>query len=277
MKGKNWREYAPPEKQRKQARRAGGRRRRRGGIGKWLLVGAFIFFLGYAGFQYYYIHSKPYAVGLDAGHGGVDVGAVGVIEEVALTERTAELLENLLREDGRFRVVRSRKDGEARSITERNERFQKAKLDVVLSIHGNSSEDVSAYGFECYPSPPGYENNAVSLTLADYIAEEMAEEGARLRGNNGVRFGYYVTDETGTENKLLLDSTDMTVYADYDTFGILKNMTCAAVLVEQCFVTNAADVEAFGNEAGCEKAAAAYYRAICRYVAPENPANPVNA
>ena len=42
-------------------------------------------------------------------------------------------------------------------------------------------------------------------------------------------------------------------------------MSCPAVLAEQCFITNQADVEAFGTEEGCKKAAAAYYRAICRY------------
>ena len=47
---------------------------------------------------------------------------------------------------------------------------------------------------------------------------------------------------------------------------MLKNMDCPAVLVEQCFITNAADVEKFGTEEGCKTAAAAYYRAICRYL-----------
>ena len=31
---------------------------------------------------------KPYTIGLDAGHGGTDVGAIGYIEEVELTEKT---------------------------------------------------------------------------------------------------------------------------------------------------------------------------------------------
>ena len=64
---------------------------------------------------------------------------------------------------------------------------------------------------------------------------------------------------------MLVDSSDTEGY-DYDTFGMLKHMDCPAVLVEQCFITNAADVEAFGTEDGCKKAAAAYYRAICRYL-----------
>lgn len=57
----------------------------------------------------------------------------------------------------------------------------------------------------------------------------MQNIGANLRGTGiaGVRYGYY--DENG--NKLLCDSSDTTVYS-YDTFGMLKNMSCPAVLAE---------------------------------------------
>ena len=91
----------------------------------------------------------------------------------------------------------------------------------------------------------------------------MQNIGANLRGTGiaGVRYGYY--DENG--NKLLRDSSDTTVYS-YDTFGMLKNMSCPAVLVEQCFITNASDVESFGTEEGCKRVAEAYYRAICGYL-----------
>ena len=89
----------------------------------------------------------------------------------------------------------------------------------------------------------------------------MRTVGAKLRGTEGVRFGYY----NSNGEKVLVDSSDTEVY-DFDTFGMLKNMDCPAVLVEQCFITNQDDVEAFGMEDGCKKAAAAYYRAICRYL-----------
>ncbi|WP_352399946.1 N-acetylmuramoyl-L-alanine amidase [Anaerotignum sp.] len=259
MKGKNWREYEPAKKRKKRRRR-----RNRGFVAKMILA-VLLFALGYGGFQIYFHYSKPYVIGLDGGHGGIDTGAVGVINEVELTEKTTEKLTALLKADGRFRIVLSRHGGEAKSITERNKLFQRAKPDLVLSIHGNSSEDLSAYGFECYPSPPGKLNHDKSLIFAQYIAIEMESVGARLRGTDGVRFGYYVSDEDGNTTKLLLDSTDTEVY-DYDTFGMLKNMHCPAVLVEQCFVTNEQDVQEFGSEGGCEKAAQAYYQAICNYL-----------
>lgn len=103
------------------------------------------------------------------------------------------------------------------------------------------------------------------MEFAALLAEEMEAAGSELRGGNGIRFGYYVNGE-----KMLVDSTDTTVY-DYDTFGVLKNQEGAAVLVEQCFVTNESDVANFGTEEGCQKAAEAYYRAILRYLGADEP------
>lgn len=266
MKGKNWRDYEPERKRRQPKtsyEQRQHRRKRKGGLLRKLRLAVILFLIGYVGFMVYYTFRKPYTIALDAGHGGVDIGAEGVINEVELTECTVAELQTLLEKDGRFRIVLSRKEGEGASITERNEKFQKKHPDLMLSVHGNANDDSSANGFECYPSPPGYENHESSLAFAELLAEEMQTVGARLRGTGteGVRFGYY--DESG--EKVLVDSSDTEIY-DYDTFGMLKNMDCPAVLAEQCFITNAEDVAEFGTEEGCKKAAAAYYRAICRYL-----------
>lgn len=261
MKGKNWREFEPQRQPRTTGEQRARRRRRKGGLLKKLKWAVLLFAIGYFGFLAYYTFSKPYTIALDAGHGGVDVGAEGLIQEVELTEGTVAELQTLLEGDGRFRVILSRKAGEGVSVTERNKKFQRWHPDLMLSIHGNANDDSSANGFECYPSPPGYANHEASLAFAELLAEEMQTVGAKLRGTEGVRFGYY--DANG--EKLLVDSSDTEIY-DYDTFGMLKHMDCPAVLAEQCFISNAADVESFGTEEGCKKAAAAYYRAICRYL-----------
>lgn len=255
MKGKNWRDYEPQKQRRRK------KRKRKGGLGRKLILAVVLFLLGYGGFMMYYTFSKPYTIALDAGHGGLDVGAEGILNEVELTERTVAELETFLQKDGRFRIILSRKEGEDVSVTERNRKFQKKHPDLMLSIHGNANDNSGAHGFEAYPSPPGYENHETSLTFAQLLAEEMGTAGANLRGTDGVRFGYY----NSSGEKVLVDSSDTEVY-DYDTFGMLKNMDCPAVLVEQCFITNSNDVEHFGTEEGCKKAAAAYYRAICRYL-----------
>ena len=264
MKGKNWREYEPEKQQRmaEARQRRKNRKRRKGGLMKKLKLAVVLFIIGYVGFMVYYTLHKPYTIALDPGHGGWDVGAEGILQEVELTERTVEELEILLEEDGRFRIIRSRKAGEGQEIDERNQLFRKKKPDLMLSVHGNANDNKGANGFECYPSPPGHDNHEESLAFAKLLAEKMKAAGANLRGDGveGVRFGYYQNGE-----KILVDSTDTKVY-DLPTFGMLENMDCPAVLVEQCFITNAADVDAFGDEDGCKKAAKAYYDAVCRYI-----------
>lgn len=153
MKGRNWRDFEPPEKRRRKPRRyeepprryedvyqppKRKKRRRKGGIFRRLLVVLILFVLGYGGFFLYYRYGKPYTVALDAGHGGEDVGSVGVIQEVQLTEQTVTALEKLLKEDGRFRVVLTRKMGEGMPITDRNRKLAFLQPDLILSVHGNA-------------------------------------------------------------------------------------------------------------------------------------------
>lgn len=208
---------------------------------------------------------KLYSIGIDAGHGGEDTGAIGYIQETELTEKTADLLEELLKKDGRFKIVRSRKNGENVNITDRKKLFLKEEVDLVLSIHGNSDPTGTARGFECYPSPPGRENHAISYHFAVCIAEEMAAIGNHLRGENGVRYAYYVTDESGYAQKVIKEKSDTMVYAQ-PSFGMVEDINVPAVLAEQCFVTNQEDAIEFGSDKGCQNAAEAYYKAICKYL-----------
>lgn len=242
-------------------RRNRSRRKKRGRILK-----IFIILLLAAGAYYGYSKlSKPYTVALDAGHGGEDTGALGVIQEVELTEQTTKALEAMLKADGRFRVVLSRKYGESKDITSRNHTLKKKKPDILLSIHGNADDLGQGTGFECFPSPPGRENYGISFAFAGILGQEMAEAGSVLRGINGIRYGYYIPNEAGEYIKTIKEADDLTEY-EYGTFGILEGMDCPAVLVEQCFVTNEGDVMAFAGEEGTKKAAAAYYKSICRYL-----------
>ncbi len=242
------------------------KRRRRRKIIKIFLLLLFVLFILSTLFILFYKkeEQKQYTVGIDAGHGGEDTGAIGYIQEAELTEKTADLLEELLEKDGRFKVIRSRKNGENINITDRRELFLKKEVNLILSIHGNSDPTGTAKGFECYPSPPGRENHSISYYFAVCITEEMAKAGNHLRGENGIRYAYYVTDENGNTQKVIKEISDTTVYAQ-PSFGIIENVTCPAVLVEQCFVTNQEDVTAFGSEQGCTISAEAYYKAICKY------------
>ncbi len=201
----------------------------------------------------------PYTVALDAGHGGMDTGAEGYLDEVVLCEQTVDALYNLLALDDNFVPVRTRPNGEKYSVDERVETAAQRKACLLMSIHGNSDGDSSSHGFECFPTPPGRVWSQESMAFAQCIAQQMEQAGHRLRGTNGIRFAYYEG-----KRKILVDSEDDRV-RELKSFGILEKAPCPAVLVEQGFVTNAQDAENWASPEGCERAAQVYYQAICQY------------
>ncbi|MDL2328055.1 N-acetylmuramoyl-L-alanine amidase, partial [Ruminococcaceae bacterium OttesenSCG-928-A11] len=202
----------------------------------------------------------PWVIALDAGHGGGDVGATGLIYETELTEQTVAALYRLLEADENFTPVLCRAYDEGKTPRQRALTAKAKGAALLFSIHGNASEDSSITGFECFPVPPGRDWHAESYALAGLVAGEMAAAGARLRGENGVRYAYYDADGT----KWFREASDTLVYSE-ESFGVVEYPECMAVLVEQCFITSEADMAKFGTAAGCEAAAQCYYRAICRY------------
>ena len=98
------------------------------------------------------------------------------------------------------------------------------------------------------------------LLLCSEIGRGDADAGAHLRGRGGIRYIYHLEND----QKQLVESTHTEVRAER-SFTLLEDVNCPVVLAEQCFVTNADDVERFGSEQGCKRTARIYYEAICAY------------
>ncbi len=207
------------------------------------------------------VGDPPYTIAVDAGHGGTDPGATGVVVEREMTAATADALLAWLEADPNYLPVTTRENYEVTATpAERVERSNSQNPDLLLSIHGNSAAAGStASGFECYPITPGRSWHRESVYFARLLAAGMANAGSSLRGVDGVRYIYYVNGE-----RSLTESNDIRV-RDEDTFTILEQSECPAVLAEQCFVTSAEDVDRFGDADGCQLAARVYYEAICAY------------
>lgn len=208
------------------------------------------------------VGDPPYRVCIDAGHGGSDPGARGVVEEKEMTAQTSEALLALLEADPNYIPLRSRESYDATAKpSERAEAINAQSPQLLLSIHGNSAANGStASGFECYPAVPGRTWHQESFYFAQLLAKGMQAAGASLRGRGGVRYIYYLEND----QKQLVESTHTEVRAER-SFTLLEDVNCPAVLAEQCFVTNEADVAQFGSEEGCKKTARVYYEAICAY------------
>lgn len=205
-------------------------------------------------------------VAIDPGHGGVDRGSEGPgFGEYEMTWNTANALADLLEADGRFTPYLTITEEESQNPdvarikpSERAQRANAQGAQLLLSIHGNSDSAARTSGYECYPIPPGSANHDESLRFAQYLTQGFGALGQRLRGADGVRYIYYGDDN----EKLLYD--DESVHDD-PTFGVLEYAQCPAVLSEQCFITNSADVDLLADEDGCQRAAQIYYEAICSW------------
>lgn len=207
-------------------------------------------------------------VAIDPGHGGVDRGSEGPgFGEYEMTWRTANELADLLEADGRLRPCLTLTGTESQDPdsprimpSERARRAAEAGAALLLSIHGNSDPVYGASGYECYAIPVGRDHHDESLRFAQLVAAKFGALGQRLRGADGVKYIFYDQDD----NKYERDATDTTVYTD-PTFGVLEYAECPAILSEQCFLTNSADVDLLGDEDGCQLAARQYYEAICQW------------
>lgn len=212
------------------------------------------------------VGDPPYRVCIDAGHGGSDPGARGVVEEKEMTAQTSEALLALLEADPNYIPLRSRESYDATAKpSERAEAINAQSPQLLLSIHGNSAANGStASGFECYPAVPGRTWHQESFYFARLLAGGMQSIGAKLRGRGGVRYIYYLEND----QKQLVENT-YTQVRNERSFTLLEDVDCPAVLSEQCFVTNVEDVERFGSEEGCKTVARIYYEAICAYFGTE--------
>lgn len=212
------------------------------------------------------VGDPPYRVCIDAGHGGSDPGARGVVEEKEMTAQTSEALLALLEADPNYIPLRSRESYDVTAKpSERAEAINAQSPQLLLSIHGNSAANGStAAGFECYPAVPGRTWHQESFYFAKLLAGGMQSIGAKLRGRGGVRYIYYLEND----QKQLVENTYTQVRPER-SFTLLEDVDCPAVLAEQCFVTTDEDVEHFGSEQGCKTVARIYYEAICTYFGTE--------
>lgn len=205
------------------------------------------------------VGDPPYKIAVDAGHGGDDPGATGLIVEREMTAATAEALMRWLESDPNYIPVTTRDSYDTTATpTERVEASNHQHPDLLLSIHGNSAS-TEASGFECYPITPGRTWHRESVYFAKLLASGMEAAGSSLRGQRGIRYIYY---ENGV--KVLAEANDLRVREE-ETFTLLEKADCPAVLAEQCFVTSAENVDRFGDEDGCQLTARVYYQAICSY------------
>ncbi len=186
---------------------------------------------------------------IDAGHGGSDPGVIGVsgsIEKqlnLEIAEKTAELLRNsgatviMTREQDISLADDKRGDLNARvGLATDN------KADLYISIHGNS-----------FPRTPSAHGAQVFYSASNLAGEQLAN---------------------AIQNQMqLLGTTDRVALAHKDAY-ILKHLTCAAVVAEVGFLSNAKEEEMLNTSEYQWDVAYALVKGTIEYLAAEDQITP---
>lgn len=168
--------------------------------------------------------NDTYTVCVDAGHGGCDVGAVGLDGSYEKDDnlRLALKVADALKESG-VTVILTRSDDSDTQLNSRSKIANKAKADIFVSLHRNSTANPNTTkGIEIWIHSSGSER---SYAAADDILNNLEQVG--ISENRGVRIG---TQGDSDDDYAVIRDTDMT-----------------SMIIEMGFMTSQDDLDYFNE------------------------------
>ena len=178
---------------------------------------------------------------VDAGHGGMDGGAVGTdtgVVEAGLNLSVALRLKEALEAQG-ITVIMTREDGDALAETKqadmqaRREILRRADVDLVVSVHMNKFSDRSVAGAMAYYMQGSAEGEALAQSVINSVCDAIGQK--RRAANPG---DYFVIRECAVpavlvecgflsnagDEKRLQDAAHQQALADAICAGVLAYM-----------------------------------------------------
>ena len=223
---------------------------------------------------------------IDAGHGGVDPGAIGIsgLYEKDLVMQYARALKERLEQDGRYRVVLTRDKDIFLRLRHRIKLAQEAGGDLFISLHANTHDSKRIRGAAVYTlSENSSDSEAAALAAKENKADIIA--GVDLNGQTEVvsqilidlaqretmnaskRFANMLVDSLGDQVKLLNNTHR------YAGFAVLKSPDVPSVLVEIGYMTNPQEEAQLKSAAHRRKVNQAVEHAVDRYFAWQEARN----
>ena len=227
-------------------------------------------------------HLDVRTIVLDAGHGGVDPGALTAdgLAEKDVTLDVARRVREKLR-GGLFRVVMTREGDETISLRERSRRARDAGGDVLVSIHVNSIPRPDRRGVETYYLGPtddpairrlaSAENRSSGYSLSDFrgLLEEVY---VGVRQAESRRLAESVQAElVASTQKVTPEAGDRGVKSA--PFVVLIASEMPGILAEVSSVSHAEDARLLRDEAYREAIAEALARGVRAYADARNLAD----
>ena len=219
-----------------------------------------------------------HVVVVDAGHGGVDPGAIGIdgFHEKDLVLTYALALRDALAATGRYEVILTRTRDVFLPLRERVAVARRSKADLFISLHADSLRDRSVGGGAVYTlSETASDDEAADLAARenksdliagvaldvqdDEVATILIDLAQREAMNYAARFAQTLVKKIGPIRKL------RTRPHRFAGFRVLKAPDVPSVLVELGFMSNVEDTRYLRSVAGRRGVVGAVVRAIDQY------------
>ena len=217
-------------------------------------------------------------IAIDAGHGGVDPGTIGIGKtyEKNVTLALARDLRTALEATGRYKVVLTRDRDIFLRLRDRVKVARDAGAELFMSIHADSVPNRKTRGLSIYTlSEKASDKEAAKLAAKENKADLIAgidlstesrdvsnillDLAQRETMNQSARFAQELVGELRRQVKLLRNSHR------FAGFAVLKAPDMPSVLVEAGFLSNRQDERNLLNRAYRRKMAAAMVKGIDRH------------
>lgn len=214
---------------------------------------------------------------IDAGHGGSDLGAVGVSggQEKDITLKIARLLRRQIQAKLGLQVIMTRDDDSEVSLNYRAAQANNQKSQLFVSIHVNSSYRKQAHGSETYfVSLKATDQEALSLSQKENSSVEEIEQMTQddelklilwdMAQNEYIKESSLLAEYIQNELNILLQTANRGV--KQAPFRVLMRAGMPAVLVEVAFLSNPSEEKRLQDDTFLEHVADAIYQGISKYI-----------
>ena len=228
---------------------------------------------------------KEWVVMIDAGHGGVDPGTIGVgrVREKHVNLAVAKKLKKILDSNPGYNVLLTRTKDEFLRLRERVRIGRASRADLFISIHADAHPDPSVSGASIYTlSEKGSDKEAERLAKSENAADLLG--GAPLEEDNQEVASILIDlAQRETKNQSMAVADDI-LFALAPTqpllrrpkrsagFAVLKAPDVPSVLIELGFLTNKTDAQRLSRKKNQEAIARAIAAGIVRYFEGANTA-----
>lgn len=194
--------------------------------------------------------NKIRTVVIDAGHGGIDGGAVSVLgdEEKGINLAISLKLRDKLKDRGIAVVMTRETDAGLYGESDRNKKVADMKArcslinevnpDLMVSVHQNNYSSEGVKGAQVFYYSHSVEGEKAAVILQNHLREQLDKNNERKAKKN-------------------------------DNYYILINVKCPAVIAECGFLSNYSEAQLLKSDDYQEKVAQALCDGICEYLGVE--------